>query len=154
MTEAPIKQGTKHMWWALIVLLLLSLFNLGFVLFTEHGVYPATITERGAQGLQGLQGTQGTQGIQGFTIPGPKGDTGTQGPQGTQGTQGVQGDPGATGAQGETGTQGAQGDPGTNGKQVEFRCDPDNDNYEYRYTGDETWTIIEPNSNTCKSSAL
>lgn len=105
----------------------------------------------------GAQGNKGDMGEAGLTVQGPKGDTGTQGIQGIAGVQGAQGFQGAQGQTGATGPQGAKGDPGQPGqpgREVEFRCDPDTHDYEYRYVGDEGWTIIQPDSNTCKSTPL
>lgn len=101
--------------------------------------------KQGSVGPQGLsiQGAKGERGLQGEQ--GPIGKTGPQGPQGIQGVQGPQG------IQGE---KGDQGEPGANGRETEFRCNPDNDNYEYRYIGDDNWIIIQRNSNACKSSPL
>lgn len=110
--------------------------------------------EKGAKGANGISIT-GPRGLQGY--PGPKGDTGAQGAMGVQGTVGVQGSQGiqgSTGQQGETGQTGAQGEPGADGRQTEFRCDPENNDYEYRYVGDDGWIIIERNSNACKSSPI
>ncbi len=106
----------------------------------------------GANGHTGLTGDKGLQGY-----PGPKGDTGEQGLQGNMGLQGSTGSQGIQGEQGPTGPQGPQGDqgqPGADGRQVEFRCDPANNDYEYRYQGDDGWIIIQRNSNACKSSPL
>lgn len=105
----------------------------------------------GQAGLKGEKGEQGPQGIQGY--PGPKGDKGDQGNIGNTGAS-IQGPPGATGATGPQGPQGEQGEPGQNGREVEFRCNPANDNYEYRYVGDDGWIIIERDSNACKSGPL
>lgn len=109
----------------------------------------------GPQGLAGALGLEGPRGLQGY--PGPQGATGSQGVQGSSGIQGepgIQGAVGAEGPQGPQGEQGPQGDPGANGRQVEFRCDPDNNNYEWRYVGDLGWQLVEANSNACKSSPL
>lgn len=116
----------------------------------ETGSLPTSIT--GAQGPIGQPGTQGLQGT-----PGPQGLQGEQGEiglQGQRGSQGPKGDTGATGLQGPRGAEGPQGEPGQDGREVEFRCNPANDNYEYRYAGDDNWRIIEQDSNTCKSGPL
>lgn len=111
-------------------------------------------TQKGDPGQKGESGIsiRGAQGVQGY--PGPKGDTGAQGLQGSQGVQGPPGIQGPSGSQGATGPVGPQGEPGANGRETEFRCDPSNDNYQWRYVGDDTWTNIEQNSNACKSSPL
>jgi len=108
-------------------------------------------TREGPAGLKGDKGDTGPQGPQGF--PGPKGDKGDQGNIGNTGSS-IQGPPGATGATGPQGPQGEQGEPGQDGREVEFRCNPDNDNYEYRYVGDDNWRIIERDSKACKSGPL
>lgn len=110
--------------------------------------------KNGTNGNNGLSVT-GPQGLQGY--PGPKGDTGSQGLQGlngTQGQQGIQGNDGVVGAQGPQGEKGDQGDPGPAGPKWTTRCNPDNDNYEGQYEGDDNWIIIERNSNACKSTIL
>lgn len=113
----------------------------------QKGYIPDSIT--GPQGIQGLQGPQGLQGE-----PGAQGLQGSQGPIGLQGSQGATGAQGPAGPTGPQGEQGPQGEPGQDGREVEFRCNPANDNYEYRYVGDENWQIIERNSNACKSGPL
>lgn len=103
-------------------------------------------------GSNGQMGIQGDRGLQGY--PGPKGDTGAQGSQGLQGSTGIQGEQGIQGPVGPQGEQGSQGQPGTDAREVEFRCEPDTHNYQYRYVGDEGWTNIQENSNTCKSTLV
>lgn len=108
-------------------------------------------------GVNGI-GVQGDRGLQGY--PGVKGDAGAMGSQGisglqgSTGAQGQQGIQGPAGTQGVTGEKGDQGNPGANGKEVEFRCDPETHNYQWRYVGEEGWTNIQENSNACKSTPL
>lgn len=110
--------------------------------------------QKGESGLS----VQGPRGLQGY--PGIKGDTGAMGSQGisglqgSTGAQGQQGIQGPTGAPGATGDKGDQGQPGANGREVEFRCNPANNDYQYRYVGDDAWQTIQPNSDTCKSTLL
>lgn len=106
----------------------------------------------GPQGIAGALGLEGPRGLQGY--PGPKGDTGPQGIQGITGIQGPQGIQGPTGPQGPQGEQGPQGQPGANGRETEFRCNPANNDYQYRYVGDDNWQTIQSNSNACKSNPL
>lgn len=156
----PIKDNSRRMWWAFIALIILSLLNFYLVIFTHNAQYPSLIPIAGKPGTQGLKGEPGNSGQMGISVTGLKGDTGLQGAQGVQGlqgavgTQGPQGTPGDTGSQGPAGPPGGQGEPGQNGRQVEFRCDPANNDYEYRYVGDNNWTIIERDSNACKSTPL
>lgn len=116
----------------------------------EKGYLPDTVMgplgpigpsgDKGEKGDTGLQGPQGVMGLQG-----------TMGLQGPEGPMGPQGETGATGPQGE---QGPQGEPGQNGREVEFRCNPANNNYEYRYVGDDNWHIIQRNSEACQSDPI
>jgi hypothetical protein len=71
-------------------------------------------------------------------------------------TDGVNGQNGSNGADGKDGVgqKGDPGQPGQPGRETEFRCNPDNDNYEWRYVGDDSWQIIQPNSNACKSAPV
>lgn len=107
--------------------------------------------DTGEKGDSGI-GITGSRGLQGY--PGPKGDTGVQGVEGITGPQGNQGIQGPIGPTGPAGEQGPQGNTGQSGREPEFRCDPESDNYQWRYVGDDTWTNIEQNSNACKSSPL
>lgn len=145
----------------LVCLVSLSVYNTYLYLTKIRSIQNSLIALQGKsstpgpRGIAGALGFEGPRGLQGY--PGPKGDPGSQGLSGVQGAQGMQGTDGSQGSVGPTGPQGeqgAQGNPGADGKQVEFRCDPDNNNYEWRYVGDLNWQVVEPNSNACKSTVL
>lgn len=82
--------------------------------------------------LDGLQGDQGIQGVQGAI-----------GLQGAQGLQGIQGE------RGDQGLQGPKGDAGADGKEIELKCNTKKNRWEYRYSGDTTWLILNDTAVAC-----
>lgn len=161
--EAVMEKHNKLLTLALIIaLILLSVTGYGlFYISTHQNDVEQRLKNQLANdvsrikpvnGQAGQMGLQGDRGLQGY--PGPKGDTGAQGVSGVQGSTGAQGPQGIQGEQGPSGGIGPQGEPGANGRETEFRCNPANYNYEWRYVGDDNWHIIEQNSNACKSSPL
>lgn len=134
---------------AIIVILLLA--QIGFTLLQKpkpqvnNFVGQQGIAGPSGESIQGPQGIQGTQGVQG-----PVGATGAQGPLGQTGATG---ETGSVGPQGMVGPQGTPGDPGADGRSTEFRCNPKNHSYEWRYVGDDSWQTLQKNSLACQSAS-
>lgn len=148
-----IRRHNRKILGLVFILFLLCLLGVGVSYFSKPQVknyigkngsngisIKGDLGNQGLQGVQGVQGLQGTQGIQGIT--------------GSQGQPGVQGATGMVGAQGEPGIQGIPGENGQDGKTPEFRCNPKNHDYEWRYVGDEDWQTLETNSQACYQVVL
>lgn len=142
-----IRKHNRRIMIALILIVLLGAVSIALTMFTK----PAPIVKNyiGQQGKPGLSvkgdpGVQGTQGLQGLQ--------GEPGIQGVAGVAGPKGDTGATGAQGIQGDQGPAGEKGADGRTPEYRCNPKNHNYEWRYVGDDNWQVLQKNSKTCQEA--
>lgn len=156
MTESiqSIKRQTKRMWIAVGILLLLILANFGVALANPHSQVQTIVGPVGPIGPAGEQGERGERGPQGFPgessvgargEKGDRGDVGPQGPPGPVGATGAQGEPGLSGLNGQDGLNGAtgpQGEAGVNGREVELRGNNDNDTIEWRYVGDQNWSVL------------
>lgn len=140
----------KRLWLFLFALFLL--LAVGVFLNVKYRPAPITTVENliGQNGKDG-QSIQGPQGPSGYSpVKGVDYFDGATGATGLTGVQGIQGEQGLQGVQGDTG---AQGDPGTPGQNPEFRCNPKNHNYEWRYVGDDTWQVLQKNSQACYSAS-
>lgn len=83
-------------------------------------------------------GEQGAPGPKGDTVVGPRGDT-VIGPQGPAGVDG----------------KGERGDPGIPGREIELSRDPLSGDLQWRYTGDDFWTVLVEGcelKNECEAS--
>lgn len=107
--------------------------------YTDASVSSALSKVEIVQGQPGNNGKDGVNGIQG-----------AQGVQGIAGNDGLQGNPGKDGTNGQ---QGAQGEPGNPGREVELRHDPKTGSLQWRYVGDDLWTVLAKDcelNSTCK----
>lgn len=164
--EPDLKKTRRHNAYVLGVVLILSLLCLLGIVLTYLAKPVPTINnyvgKPGAPGLSvtGPQGPSGIQGVSGLSVQGPTGPQGSQGIAGANASDAqvvgavssyLQTNPPAAGAQGD---QGPTGDPGQNGRDPEFRCNPSNHDYEWRYVGDEDWQTLQKNSRACYQAVL
>lgn len=141
-------------WALLVILLIISLFNLYKLVSTQVDFKSRlnALQQYTNQEIQSVSQKQGPQGI-----PGSNGASGVQGAKGDPGIQGVmgpQGQPGDNGLsiQGPKGDKGDQGDQGVPGREIELRSDPNTGDIEWRYVGTLSWiTLINKCdlTNTC-----
>lgn len=145
--DRKLRNHLRLLWVFLALLVLLCAINIALT-YTKKA---STVVENfvGEQGKTG-QTVVGPQGPAGYTpIKGIDYFDGTPGTAGVQGIQGIQGETGSQGTQGNDGETGAQGPAG---KSPEFRCSPNNHNYQWRYVGDEDWQTLQKNSQACQSA--
>ncbi len=75
-------------------------------------------------------------------ITGPKGADGKDGVNGRDGTDGINGKDGADGKNGTDGINGTNGLNGADGKTPEFRTDPETNQLQWRYVGEDAWLYL------------
>lgn len=111
-----------------------------------------SITAWGTTSHKAIAGPVGPTGPTGESTVGPEGPVGPVGPQGPIGPVGILNLPtpptqtvvaqGEKGEKGDSGEKGPQGEPAPPAREVEFQRNPITNDLEWRYVGDDLWTVL------------
>ena len=130
------------------VFMMILIGALAFLLYLSFGRARNAI-DLTNQKLTALQAIKPIAGADGLSIVGPAGPRGEKGDPGKDGKDSMstttimqQAIPGPQGEQGKQGPIGPQGTTGKAAREIELRNNPETGDAEWRYTGDDEWTLL------------